>query len=74
MDQKPLISIIIPVYNHKEALFKALFALSCQTYRPIEIIIIDDGSNEPLRVPKKQVSIDRFQEDDNVRVFVGNLI
>mgnify|MGYP003966728735 FL=1 len=58
MDQKPLISIIIPVYNHKEALFKALFALSCQTYRPIEIIIIGDGSNEPLRVPKKQVSID----------------
>jgi SWI/SNF-related matrix-associated actin-dependent regulator 1 of chromatin subfamily A len=32
------------------------------------------GHNGKMNSTKKQVSIDRFQEDDNVRVFVGNLI
>lgn len=39
-----LISIIVPVYNTENYLEKCLYSLVNQTYKNIEIIIIDDGS------------------------------
>lgn len=38
-----LISIIVPVYNVEEYIEQALDSLINQTYKNIEIIIIDDG-------------------------------
>ena len=42
----PLISIVIPVYNHAKALAESLRSLVRQTYRPLEIIIVNDGSTD----------------------------
>lgn len=39
-----LISIIIPIYNVEDYLTKCIDSLICQTYKNIEIILIDDGS------------------------------
>ncbi len=39
-----LVSTIIPVFNRPELLSEAVKSVLAQTYRPIEIIIIDDGS------------------------------
>ena len=42
----PLISIIIPVYNHAHTLERCFDSIFKQTYRPLELIIVDDGSND----------------------------
>src|SRR5258705_4835234 len=39
-----LVSIIIPVFNRAAMLREAVASVVAQTYRPIEIIIVDDGS------------------------------
>lgn len=44
--QKSLVSVIVPVYNAAQYLPQCLESLLCQTYEPIEIILIDDGSKD----------------------------
>ena len=41
-----LVSTIIPVYNRAALLREAVASAIAQTYRPIEIIIVDDGSTD----------------------------
>jgi len=45
----PLVSVIIPTYNRANLLRKAVASVAEQTYRPIEIIIVDDGSDDPVK-------------------------
>jgi len=42
----PLISCIVPVFNGERYLGEALESILRQTYRPLEIIIADDGSTD----------------------------
>jgi glycosyltransferase involved in cell wall biosynthesis len=41
-----LISIILPVYNAERYIKKCLLSIQNQTYRNLEIIIINDGSED----------------------------
>jgi glycosyltransferase involved in cell wall biosynthesis len=43
--KKPLVSVIIPIYNRLELLQKTLLSLKKQTYTNFEVIIIDDCSD-----------------------------
>ena len=40
------ISVVIPTYNREEVLQRALASVYAQTYKPKEVIIIDDGSTD----------------------------
>ena len=40
------LSVIIPVYNTAEYLDKCLLSVTSQTYKKLEIIIVDDGSTD----------------------------
>lgn len=42
----PLVSIGIPSYNHGRFLGAAIESALAQTHRPIEIVIVDDGSSD----------------------------
>ncbi len=44
-----LISIVIPVYNGEEFIAEAIQSALAQDYRPIEVIVVDDGSTDRTR-------------------------
>lgn len=42
--ERPLISVIVPVYNVEGYLEKCLASLAAQTYSHMEVILVDDCS------------------------------
>lgn len=44
--RSPMISVIIPSYNHGEFIAEAIASVVAQNYRPLELIIVDDGSQD----------------------------
>lgn len=48
---KPLISVVVPVYNAEKYLVKCLDSIINQTYKNIEIVLVNDGStDESLKI------------------------
>ena len=45
-EEKPLISVIVPVFNGQDYLEKCIESIEKQTYKNLEIIIINDGSTD----------------------------
>lgn len=52
-----MIYIVIPVYNHREALNECLSSLYKQTLRPDKIVIVDDGSSDD-----PSVTVDKWKD------------
>ena len=42
----PLVSVVLPAFNHAEYVADAIASVAAQTYRNIELIVIDDGSTD----------------------------
>ena len=42
----PLISAVVPSYNHRRFIGEAIASIRSQTHQPVEIVVIDDGSTD----------------------------
>lgn len=44
--EQPLVSVVIPAYNHEKFIAECLHSVINQTYKNVEIIVINDGSTD----------------------------
>ena len=67
---RPLISVILPVYNGAQTLEAALHSITSQTYRPVELIVVDgkstDRTAEILKTHRDAVSVLISESDDGI--------
>ncbi len=56
--EKPLISIIIPVYNGEKFIRRAIDSIVAQNYPATEIIVVDDGSTDNTRKIIESMNVD----------------
>jgi len=62
--EKPLVSVLVPVYNVEEYLAESLDSVVGQTYRQLEIIVIDDGSTDCTG----QIADEYAEKDSRIKV------
>lgn len=62
---KPLISIIIPVYNVKRYVGKCLDSIMRQKYENLDIVVVDDGSSDD----SGEICDNLVKKDERIRVF-----
>jgi glycosyltransferase involved in cell wall biosynthesis len=61
---KPLISVIVPVYNAEKTIRRTAASIRAQTYRNLEILLVDDGSSDSTPEILKELS----EQDRRIRV------
>ena len=64
LTEVPLISVVVPVYKVEKYLKKCVDSIIAQTYKNIEIIIVDDGS--PDSCP--EICDEYAEKDSRVKV------
>lgn len=62
---KPLVSVIVPVYNCEKYIKKCLESVFEQTYANIEVVVIDDGSRDK----SLDIIYCTVKEKTNVKIF-----
>jgi len=62
-DGRPLISVVVPTHNRAELVERALHSVLQQTYRHLELIVVDDGSEDetPTKLAKLAASDPRVK-------------
>lgn len=60
---KPLVSIIIPAYNEEDYIAQCLKSITAQSYKPLEIIIIDDGSSDKTTEVVKKFKVEVLKQN-----------
>lgn len=63
MIEAPLISVIIPVYNTENYVIKSIDSVLLQTYKNLEVIVVDDGSPDNAA----ELIIERFGKNNRVK-------
>lgn len=62
------VSIIIPVYNREKVVLRTLESVVAQSYRPLQVVLVDNASSDGTRVVLEQFRIDNDAPDFQVTV------
>lgn len=65
---KSKVSVIIPVFNRKELLLRCLESIHNQTYRPLEVIIVDNASTDETFEAAQKWGKSHAAEDFEIKV------
>jgi len=49
-----LVSVIVPTYNRRELLSETMASVEAQTYRPVELLVVDDGSTDDTELAVRE--------------------
>ena len=60
----PKVSVLLPVYNHASVVEKSIKSILNQTYKNIELIILDDGSTDNLLE-----ILEKYKNIPNVKIY-----
>ncbi len=63
--ERPLVSVIIPTWNRGDMVLEAARSVLAQTYEPLELIVVDDGSTDGTVARLRELAGVRVIEQDH---------
>ncbi len=69
--ENPLVSVLVPCYNHEEYIEECILSIINQTYKNIEIIVVDDGSKDNSSAILERLALEHcfyFEKQQNMGV------
>lgn len=64
----PKVSVIIPVKDRRELLLRCLDSIRLQSHRPVEVIVVDNGSTDGTLLAARQWGNENAGEEFDVRI------
>lgn len=71
MCSQPLVSVVISTYNDEKYINEAIKSILCQTYKNLEVIVINDASSDNTAKVLEHISDDRmriFHNKENLKL------
>jgi cellulose synthase/poly-beta-1,6-N-acetylglucosamine synthase-like glycosyltransferase len=65
-----LVSVIVPTFNREKLIARALDSVAAQTYRPVELIVVDDGSQDRTAAVAREWIAANERQDFSCRLIV----
>jgi glycosyltransferase involved in cell wall biosynthesis len=57
-ERTPLVSVVLPTYGRPEYVLDAIRSVGEQTYSPVELVVVDDHSPEPVAPVVRELDVD----------------
>lgn len=68
IEKNPLVSVIMPYYNMGQFIDESLKSVISSKYSNLEILIINDGSNEPYSINKIHILEKKYLNKINIKI------
>lgn len=67
MNSNPLVSVVIPTFRRPHLIDRAINSVLNQTYKNLEVIVVDDNAPDTIERKNTQIAISRYKNIDNVK-------